>query len=147
MPSPSQSNSNHSSLTVDRSWSSTLKSQGSFGSVPLGPGVPSPSGSISTPFGTPSPSQSASKNGPLGISVISITLKSHGSFGSVPLVPSVPSNTPSPSVSGLFGSVVLPFGLSGVAGSSTPVISSESFNPSLSQSTPAVIGSVISITL
>ena len=99
---------------------------------------------ISSTSNNPSLSQSAPES--IGKVILAITY-SHASFGSVPSNASCPSVTPSPSVSGSVGSVVFPAGSAGVNGSSTPVISSTSNNPSLSQSVIAVISSVISAIL
>ena len=75
-----------------------LKSQGSLGFVPFGPGVPSPSGSISSPFVTPSPSQSASAQ--IGFVKSPVVVPgSQGSAASVPSSASCASVIPSPSVS------------------------------------------------
>ena len=110
----------------------------------------------SCPFGTPSPSQSASIQACVGATVTCAKIKSQGSFGSVSpastfpssLASSVPSNTPSPSVSGFNGSVVVVLSTSGtntpksVSGVSAVVnpCSVPSWIPSVSVST--LFGSV-----
>ena len=144
-PSPSQS--------LEPSGAPPLESQSSLGLVASNASCPSemPSPSVSTRLGlvvlplglagverssipvnssllvNPSPSQSLE---PSGVP----PLESQSSLGLVPSSASCPSEIPSPSVSTRLGLVVLPFGLAGVEGSSTPVVSSALVSPSLSQS-------------
>ena len=88
----------------------------------------------SSPLFNPSISQSRSFHAIVGETVWLATSRAQGSFGSVISPASSPSVTPSPSVSGFCGSVVLPFGSFGVDGSSIPVVSSLLVRPSISQS-------------